>query len=91
MTTNTVRLDVNGESLIRALDGAFAALDTAGGEVFLDFSGVERIDPGAIRAMEKYSAAAKEKGVRVVLRGVHGGVYKVLKLSKLAARFSFQG
>jgi hypothetical protein len=51
------------------VDGAFAALDTAGGEMFLDFSGVERIDPGAIRAMEKFTGAAKEKGVRVVLRG----------------------
>ena len=32
---------------------------------------------------------ADDKGVKVVLRGVNVGVYKVLKLVKLTSRFSF--
>jgi len=35
------------------------------------------------------AARAQEKSVRLVLRGVKVNVYKVLKLVKLAPRFSF--
>jgi anti-anti-sigma regulatory factor len=61
----------------------------AEGEVVLDFSSVRRIDPRALGAMEEFAGVADDKGVKVVLRGVNVGVYKVLKLVKLGSRFSF--
>ena len=40
--------------------------------------------------METLADSADEKAVKVVLRGVNIDIYKVLKLAKLASRFSFQ-
>ena len=54
-----------------------------------DPNAVRRIDPGALRAMEKLAGVADDKAVKVVLRGVNVDVYKVLKLVKLTSRFSF--
>jgi ABC-type transporter Mla MlaB component len=48
-----------------------------------------RIDAIALSAMAEFADIADSKGVKVVLRGVNVGVYKVLKLVKLASRFSF--
>jgi hypothetical protein len=39
--------------------------------------------------MEEFARIADDKAVRIVLRGVNVDVYKVLKLVKLAHRFSF--
>ena len=55
----------------------------------LDFSSVGRIDATGLRAMEEFAGIASDKGVKVALRGVNVSVYKVLKLVKLASRFSF--
>jgi len=57
--------------------------------VVLDFSSVRRVDPSAVRAMEGFADTADDKAVKVALRGVNVDVYKVLKLVKLASRFSF--
>ena len=64
-------------------------LDSAEGDVVLDFSSVRRIDPSALRAMEELAGIADDKAVKVVLRGVNVDIYKVLKLVKLTSRFSF--
>jgi anti-anti-sigma regulatory factor len=50
---------------------------------------VRRIDPSALRAIEEFAGTADDKGVKVVLCGVNVDVYKVLKLMRLAPRFSF--
>ncbi len=71
------------------LQNALAKLETAEGEIVLDFSSVRRVDPGALRVMEKLAGAAGAKAINVVLRGVNVEVYKALKLVKLAPRFSF--
>ena len=70
---------------------AHDALDSAVGELVLDFSSVHRIDPTALSAMEKLADAADGKSVKILLRGVDVNVYKVLKLMKLTHRFSFVG
>jgi len=72
------------------LQEALEKLDGAAGEVVLDFSSVRRVDPAALRMMEKLAAAAGEKAVKVVLRGVNIDIYKALTLVKLTPRFSFQ-
>ncbi len=82
-------LRVDGERVVQDLQEALDRLDTADGELVLDFSSVHRIDPGAVKAMEKLAGIADDKTVRVVLRGVNVEIYKVLKLVKLARRFSF--
>ena len=83
-----LRLDQG--SIVQVLTGGAAKkLDGAGGEVVLDFSSVRRVDPGAIWALHEFSDRADEKGIKVVLYDVNIDIYKVLKLVKLASRFSF--
>jgi len=84
-----VWLKIDEGRVVQALQEAGERLGSVEGEVALDFSSVSRIDPSAIGAMERLAGAADKKGVKVVLRGVNVGVYKVLKLVKLASRFSF--
>jgi anti-anti-sigma regulatory factor len=80
---------VEEERAVQDLEDARDKLDTADGELVLDFASVRRIDPGAIRAMERLAGAADDKAVKVVLRSVNVEVYKVLKLVRLTRRFSF--
>ena len=63
--------------------------DGSADDVALDFSGVRRIDPAGLQALEKLVKAAEETSGKVTLRGVNVAVYKVLKLMKLASRLSF--
>ena len=93
MPMNTVWLKSDGEGAVPALQEAIEHLDSADsaeGEVVLDFTGVQRIDPRALGAMEKLAGSADEKSVKIVLRGVNVAVYKVLKLMTLEPRFSFR-
>jgi anti-anti-sigma regulatory factor len=89
MTTNAVWLKIDAERVANALQQACENLGGVEHELALDFSAVRRIDPGAIRAMEKLVVAADAQGIKVMLRGVNVDVYKVLKLVKLAPRFTF--
>jgi anti-anti-sigma regulatory factor len=89
MAMMAVWLKIDEERVVQGLQEAGGKLDSAEGEVALDFSSVRRLDPSAVGAMEEFVGIADDKGVKVVLRGVNVGVYKVLKLVKLASRFSF--
>jgi len=89
MATVAVLLKIDEKLLDSALKEALKKLESAEGEVVLDFSAVHRIDPAALQAMEACARKAEEKAARIVLRGVNVDVYKVLKLVKLASRFSF--
>ena len=80
---------IDEERVVQALREAGEKLDGVEGEVALDFSSVRRIDPSALRALEEFADIANHRGIKVVLRGVNVGVYKVLKLVKLGSRFSF--
>ena len=74
----------------RLVRGAIARLDSAAGELDLDFSTVYRLDTAALGAMEDLAAKAGEKRVAIVLRAVNVDVYRVLKLVKLAPRFGYR-
>lgn len=89
MATVAVCLNIEEERIVAALEDAGEMLDQAAGEVVLDFLAVRRIDSSALRAIEALAVIAERKSVKVVLRGVNVKVYKVLKLVKLARRFSF--
>ena len=83
MATNIVGTELN------CLQEALVKLDGAQGELVLDFSSVRRLDAHSLEVMEQLAILAAGKSVKVVLRGVNAEVYKVLKLVKLAPRFSF--
>jgi anti-anti-sigma regulatory factor len=81
---------IDGQRLAETMQAAEEKLAAAEGdsEVVLDFSSVARIDPNALRALEKLAAIADEKAIKLVLRGVTVSVYKVLRLSRLTSRYS---
>jgi len=87
MTSAWIKVDEG--CIVQALQDAGEKLDSAVGEVVLDFSSVGRIDVRAVRRMEEFAGLAKDNGVDVVLHGVSIGVYKVLKQVKLASKFIF--
>jgi len=89
MAMVAVWLKIDEERVVQALEEARLKLDGSDGEVVLDFSSLRRIDPAALRALQQLAALADEKSVKLVLRGVNIDLYKVLKLMKLAPRFSF--
>ena|SRR5208337_1610801 len=89
MTSFSVWPKADGETIVQALQEAREKLDSAEGDVLLDFSSVRRINPSGLRVMEKLAGIADDKAVKVVLRGVTVDIYKVLKLVKLTSRFSF--
>lgn len=89
MGTVAVMFKVDGERIVPALQQACEKLDTANGQLVLDISGVRRVDPAALSALEELAAMADGRGVKLALRGVNVDVYKVLKLARLAARFTF--
>jgi anti-anti-sigma regulatory factor len=82
-------LNVEEKCVVPALAGAAEKLVDATSEVVLDFVSVRRIDANALRAMEELAGKAEEKAIKIVLRGVKVDLYKVLKLTKLASRFSY--
>ncbi len=55
----------------------------------LDFSSVLRIDARALQSLEALVTLADAKSATIGLCGVNVEIYKVLKLVKLAPRFSF--
>ena len=89
MATTAVWTKIEEECAVGVLREALDKLDTKNGDVSLDFSPVQQIDAGIVRALEELANRADDKGVRVSLRGVKVEVYKVLKLVKLSSRFVF--
>ncbi|MGI9102692.1 MAG: STAS domain-containing protein [Terriglobales bacterium] len=82
---------IDGDNVAGALHAALAELHNADdGKFILDFSSVRRVDPAALAALEQLATEADARAVRLVLSGVCVEVYKVLKLARLAARFTFR-
>jgi anti-anti-sigma regulatory factor len=88
MTMIDVWVEIDGKRVAQALHETGEKLDSAGGDVFLDFSSVRRLDSGGLRALEDLAGAADGKMAKVTLRGVKVDVYKVLKMARLSSRFS---
>ena len=82
-------IEIETRRAVPALEEALQKLDTADREMVLDLSSLQRMDAGGLRALEALAAAAEKKSIKLGLRGVSVEVYKVLKLMKLAPRFSF--
>jgi anti-anti-sigma regulatory factor len=88
MTMIDVWVEIDGSRVGQALHEATEKLDSAGGDVFLDFSALRRLDPRRLGALEDFASAADDKAVMVTSRGVNVDIYKVLKLARLSSRFS---
>jgi anti-anti-sigma regulatory factor len=80
---------VDAEHGAQSIEAARQNLNSANGDVVLDFADVRRINPQALQALDALARSAHEKTVRIVLRGVNVEIYKVFKLARLASRFSF--
>lgn len=91
MPMTAVVLKIDAERVDDCVREACARLDSGQGETVLDFTSVRRIEPKAIRALEELATLADAKGITPGLRGVNVEIYKVLKLVKLAPRFTFLG
>jgi anti-anti-sigma regulatory factor len=89
MASDSVCFAIDGARGIHAFDEAMQGL-ADGKELVLDLSAVSRVTTDSIKALENLAAAAEAKPVKIVLRGVNVGVYKALKVGRLAPRFSFQ-
>jgi len=88
MTMIDVWVELDGSRAGQALHEATEKRDSAGGDVFLDFSAVRRLDPRGLRALEDFASAADDKAVMVTLRSINVDIHKVLKLARLSSRFS---
>jgi ABC-type transporter Mla MlaB component len=80
---------IDGKRVAEGLQNAQSELDGSSGAV-LDFASVSRVQPRDLAALEKLVDLADHRGVKIELRGVNVGIYKVLKLARLASRFGFQ-
>jgi anti-anti-sigma regulatory factor len=89
MTTNGEWIHIDPAAIADAVRQSIDKLSSTQGEMVLDFSSVGRIDSLAADAMEQLAALAAERSLKVVLSGVNGDIYKVLKLLKLTDRFWF--
>jgi anti-anti-sigma regulatory factor len=89
MAMNAEWLKIDESRVVQALRDARENQDNADRELVLDFSSVYRIDPSALRAMERLADMADDKVVKVMLHGVNINIYKVLRLVNLTRRFSF--
>jgi hypothetical protein len=89
MSTIAEGFKIDGDRVAECIHEAHMQLDTVCDQTTLDFSSVLRITPRDLRAMEELADRAENESVKVVLGGVNVDIYKVLKLVKLAARFSF--
>lgn len=87
MVTDSVWIKIDGARVTAGCEDALAKLDGSAGELVLDLSEVRRLDPAGLRALEQLAG----KAVKVSLAGVHVDVYKVLKLVRLAPRFTYLG
>lgn len=89
MATSAALWKIEEDRVVPALNDAAANLEKAQGETVLDFSSIRRIDAAAVRALTALAQAGDEKAIKVTILGASVDVYKVLKLVKLARRFSF--
>ena len=80
---------IDPKHMAESLHAVREKLDSIEGETILDFSSVRRIDAKTLGVMEELAGVADNRAVRIALRGTNVGVYKVLKLVKLAPRFVF--
>lgn len=87
MGTTPVVVNIDEQRLVLALEQAAKQLDDGASDITVDFTSVRRMDASHVTRME--DLARREKGVKIVLRGVNVDVYKALKLLKLTNHFLF--
>ena len=90
MTPEPIRIPSERDGALRALGEAASRLAAGAPDLRLDFSAVDRIGPETARALEELSDQAGKASVNPVLTGVNIGVYRVLKLLKVAHKFSYR-
>ena len=87
--TTIAEIRIDPENAAAGVQQAIDKGNAGAGEAILDFSAVRRIDTQTAAALEQLASAAGSGSAKITLRGVNGDIYKVLKLLRLTARFSF--
>ena len=82
-------MTIDSKHVVQSLQEAVETVNSAEGEVVLDFSSVCSLDTNAAGALERLIDRADQRSVKVALRGVNMDIYKVLTLLSLTQRFSF--
>jgi anti-anti-sigma regulatory factor len=85
----TMLLKLEKGTAAAALQDARAGFEGAPGEAVVDVSAIQRMDAGAVEALDALVSEAEGKAIKVILSGVNPEIYRVLKLVKLAPRVSF--
>ena len=62
MATNVASIEIDNQRVSESLRNALANMESAGQELVLDFSSVNRIDAGALSALAELAGAAEGKG-----------------------------
>ncbi len=89
ITMSSVQHEFETKRFLESLLQAKEQLCGTATEMVMDLSAVRRIDPEVIKQLEELVSVAKSRKIRLVLRGVSVDIYKVLKLMKLSAQFSY--
>ena len=82
-------MTIDSKQVVQSLQEAVEKVNSAEGEVVLDFSSMSSLDTNAAGALERLIDRADQRSVKVALRGVNMDIYKVLTLLSLTQRFSF--
>jgi len=89
MSTIAMFIKIDGKRIAEGLQEAQSKLNGSS-EAVLDFTSVLRVQPKDLAALEELAQVAEDRGIKIELHGVNVGIYKVLKLAKLASRFAFR-
>jgi anti-anti-sigma regulatory factor len=84
-----VRAKVDDTNIVSTIDKVRTERKETEGEVQLDCRTLRRLDGNGMRALTDLARWAREKEVKVVIRGVNVELYKVLKLARLTSTFVF--
>jgi anti-anti-sigma regulatory factor len=71
MAMMAAMLRVDGGRMVQGFEEAAQKLETADGELVLDFSSVVRLDPRAVTALKTLAGMAEEKAVKLVKLSNH--------------------
>ena len=89
MATNGTWFKIDEKHTMQDLQTAANSVNRADSELVIDCSELARLDPRGVATLGALANKADEHEVKVVLHGVNVDIYKVLRLVKLTARFSF--
>jgi anti-anti-sigma regulatory factor len=88
MATLAILVSLEDGALAAELEEASSRLENGEREVVLDFSSVHRLSAAEVHAIDEFTRAAEEKGIKVMERALGVDLYRALKLARQSSRLS---